>query len=219
MTLPGWPISTSNATVSLPGLFDQRPPATKLFFDMEFTGLHQRTTLISLGIVAEDGQKFYAESMSYDRIQVDGWIYTNVIENLWVYRGMPTPPGIVYVHGKQSVITLALSRWLANFEAVEMWGDTLAYDWVLFCELFGGAQHIPSNVFYIPFDLATKFREYGIDPDVDRITFAGRQEEGRQKHNALYDAITIKACHDRLSLFAPEVSYSHSSNILIGRPA
>ena len=191
---------------------------TRLFWDCEFTGLHQHTTLISIGIVAEDGQKFYAESMSYARDQVDKWIQTNVIENLWAYKHMPTPPGIVYVHGKQSVIKLALSRWLANFGPVEMWGDTLAYDWVLFCELFGGARSLPANVFYIPFDLATKFKEYGIDPDIDRVEFAGMQEKGRKKHNALYDAMTIKACYDRLSLFAPEVSYSQSSNIVIGRP-
>ena len=34
---------------------------TKIFFDTEFTGLHQNTTLISIGLVSECGKSFYAE--------------------------------------------------------------------------------------------------------------------------------------------------------------
>jgi DNA polymerase III epsilon subunit-like protein len=33
---------------------------TKIFFDTEFTGLHQKTTLISIGLVSECGKTFYA---------------------------------------------------------------------------------------------------------------------------------------------------------------
>ena len=44
---------------------------TKIFFDTEFTGLHQNTTLISIGLIAETGQTFYAELTDYDRCQVD----------------------------------------------------------------------------------------------------------------------------------------------------
>lgn len=53
-----------------------------LFFDCEFTGLRQNTTLISLGIVSEDGKKFYAEFTDYDVEQLDDWIEENVIEKL-----------------------------------------------------------------------------------------------------------------------------------------
>jgi len=34
---------------------------TRIFFDTEFTGLHKDTTLISIGLIAEDGRTFYAE--------------------------------------------------------------------------------------------------------------------------------------------------------------
>lgn len=47
---------------------------TKIFFDTEFTGLHQNTTLISIGLIAENGQTFYAELTDYDKSQIDGWI-------------------------------------------------------------------------------------------------------------------------------------------------
>lgn len=55
-----------------------------LFFDTEFTGLRKDTTLISLGIVAEDGRKFYAEFTDYDEMQCNQWIKDNVIKNLFL---------------------------------------------------------------------------------------------------------------------------------------
>lgn len=56
-----------------------------LFMDAEFTGLRKDTTLISLGIVAEDGKKFYAEFTDYDENQCNQWINDNVINNLLLY--------------------------------------------------------------------------------------------------------------------------------------
>ena len=60
----------------------------KLFFDMEFTGLHKNTTLISLGIVSEDGKKFYAEFCDYDREQCSYWILENVISHMKFHEPM-----------------------------------------------------------------------------------------------------------------------------------
>lgn len=57
----------------------------KLFFDCEFTGLRKDTTLISLGIVDENGKKFYAEFTDYDERQCGEWIKENVIKNLHLY--------------------------------------------------------------------------------------------------------------------------------------
>ena len=53
----------------------------RCFMDTEFTGLHQKTTLISLGIVSEDGRTFYAEFNDYAQDQVDEWLKDNVIKN------------------------------------------------------------------------------------------------------------------------------------------
>jgi uncharacterized protein YprB with RNaseH-like and TPR domain len=58
-----------------------------LFFDTEFTGLHKDTTLISIGCVLDNGNKFYAETTDYDINQVDDWIEKNVIANLILFRG------------------------------------------------------------------------------------------------------------------------------------
>jgi hypothetical protein len=51
---------------------------TKIFFDTEFTGLHQNTTLISIGLISECGKEFYAELTDYDVTQIDDWLKQNV---------------------------------------------------------------------------------------------------------------------------------------------
>ena len=53
-----------------------------IYFDTEFTGLHKNTTLISIGLIDENGRTFYAEFTDYDKSQVDDWILVNVIEHL-----------------------------------------------------------------------------------------------------------------------------------------
>lgn len=165
------------------------PGMTKIFFDTEFTGCRQRTTLISIGCVAESGETFYAELNDFDREQVDEWIERHVLANL-------KPEKANWIGDRQST-SAQLAEWLTQFKHVEMWSDCLAYDWVLFCELFGGAFNIPNNVATIPFDLATMFKLKGIDPDVNRELFSGITSDSVPKHNALWDAQVIKACYEK----------------------
>lgn len=178
----------------------------RVFLDAEFTGLHQGTTLISIGLVTEDGRAFYGECDDYDMSQVNDWIRDNVIANM-LYGNMPPGErekvimqwGIDYARGEASHVGKYLGIWLSQFDRVEMWSDCLAYDWVLFCQLFGGAFGIPKNVYYIPFDLSTLFKIAGIDPDVNREEFAGVEPKaGYSKHNALWDAQVIGACYGKV---------------------
>lgn len=155
----------------------------RIFFDTEFTGLHKDTTLISIGLVAENGDKFYAELSDYAKDQLDPWLSENIIANLTGTNVMT-----------KAELSVQLQLFLSKYDAVEMWSDCLAYDWVLFNDIFGGAFTIPKNVYYIPFDLCTLFKLKGIDPDVSREEYAG---VGGVKHNSLHDAKVIKACYEK----------------------
>ena len=178
----------------------------KIFFDTEFTGLHQNTTLISIGCVAEDGREFYAELIDYDKSQVDDWLQENVIDNLILdFEGHEEDGNNLYVRADTPFVQADLENWLSKFKLIEIWSDTLAYDWVLFNQLFGHAFNIPPNVYYIPFDIATLFKIKGIDPDINREEFGLSDESGAMpdpsrwnKHNALWDAKVIKACYGKL---------------------
>ena len=175
----------------------------KVFFDTEFTGLHQNTTLISIGLISECGKTFYAELTDSDESQVDEWIKTNVIENLTLQewdadKNYEPYSDNVRFKGDTKGLQLALTHWLEQFEEVEIWSDCLSYDWVLFNQIWGHAFNIPKNVYYIPFDLSSLFKVKGIDPDINREDFAN-MKDGNQKHNALWDAKVIKRCFELLS--------------------
>jgi hypothetical protein len=111
----------------------------KIFLDTEFTGLHQKTTLISLAMVAESGEEFYAEFTDYDRSQMSDWLKENVLSKLWITNNhsFNRKQNGVYLIGDSVTIKETLQKWLGQFEGVEVWADVLAYDWVLFCNLFG----------------------------------------------------------------------------------
>ena len=161
----------------------------RVFFDTEFTGLQQNTTLVSIGMVSEySGRTFYGVCTDYDQMQIDDWLQENVIDHLH-------NEFIVDFHGPVSELGAVIRDWLSIYDQVEMWSDTLAYDWVLFCQLFGHAFNIPGNVYYIPFDIATLMKIKGVDPDINREEFAGIEGS---KHNALHDARVIKACYEKL---------------------
>jgi DNA polymerase III epsilon subunit-like protein len=164
---------------------------TKIFFDTEFTGLHQKTTLISIGLVSECGETFYAILNDYDNSQVDDWIKSNVLNNLNREAALIC---------SRKMLRHELSSWFSQFEQVEMWSDCLSYDWVLFNDIFGTAFDIPKNVYYIPFDICTLFKTQGIDPDISREKFVEiNPDYGKvNKHNALFDAQIIKRCYEKL---------------------
>ena len=58
----------------------------KIFFDLEFTGLHKLTTPISIGLVSEDGDKFYAEFTDYDKFQIDNFLKSEVLSKTYSSR-------------------------------------------------------------------------------------------------------------------------------------
>lgn len=180
----------------------------KVFFDTEFTGLHQNTKLISIGLVDEDNRAFYAETdyfnSGFQNLDDEVWITKNVVKNLKMYGQKKYQPVFkwvdeieVKVFGNNEIIRESLNRWLSKYRAVELWSDCLSYDFVLFNQIWGHAFNIPKNVYYIPFDICTMFKIKGIDPDVNREEFSD-MKEGSQKHNALWDAKVIKACYEKM---------------------
>lgn len=77
-----------------------------LYFDTEFTGLRQNTTLISIGIVAENGEKFYAELIDFDWKQVDDWIKENVLDNFILEK--------LYMRGSIDTMRKTVDEWKEN---------------------------------------------------------------------------------------------------------
>ena len=177
----------------------------QLYLDTEFTGLNQSAEFISIALVSADERTFYAEFIDYDPTKLSNWHHENVLPQLVLQASNANDSNRNQhweVLGNREAIAADLRTWLTQFETIEIWADCLAYDWVLFCELFGGSLHLPANVFYIPFDLATLLKIRGIDPDISRLQFLNDQNisiRGLSQHNALADAKILKKCYELLT--------------------
>ena len=183
----------------------------KIFFDTEFTGLHKDTTLISIGLVSEDGRQFYAELTDYDLEQCNDWIEKNVLENLITYRddNFEKANYIPNLHvGDKQNISMALKNWFKQFKSVELVSDVSHYDFVLFIDLFGTAFDLPDNIcpacYDINQDIARKYsisQQEAFDKSREDILFQVYKENviNGDKHNALYDAKVIRELYQILN--------------------
>ncbi len=189
----------------------------KLFFDMEFTGLRQNTTPISIGIVSEDGKKFYAEFTDYDESQCSEWIKENVINNLKFELEMGEHfwerehDGNVEVLCDKECVSYWLNKWLSQFDTIQFVSDVCHYDFVLLIDLLtngGTALDLPENISAVCHDLNMDIaRHYDVS---DREAFDMSREQimfdvcnggvflDGDKHNSLYDAEVIKAIYEEI---------------------
>lgn len=188
----------------------------KVFMDTEFTGLHQNTTLISIGLISETGDYFYAETTDYDKKQVDEWIRKNIINNL-LYNDEKAVMKTVHtdvsfydtfsnhlvkgynqlMKSSSAIIGHELINWLhreslLRDKQIQIYSDCLSYDWVLFNKLIcedDEALNIPEWVYYIPYDLSTALQVNGIDPDINREKFAGEEFISNIKKSDVFSGI------------------------------
>lgn len=183
----------------------------KLFFDTEFSGMLKDTTLISIGVVDEDGRSFYAEFGDFNDRQVDEWILANVVEKLRFHgkdgKGWctcSTNGNATEVYGNKVFITECLEEWLQEYaeDGVQFVSDVCHYDFVLLIDLWGHAFSLPKFVNPVCHDINQDIAKFlGVSEEdafaASRVVLAGM--EGKvDEHNALGDAMVIRALHEEL---------------------
>jgi hypothetical protein len=139
----------------------------KYWLDTEFIEQPFRLDLISIGIVAEDGREFYAENRDVDWSRANTWTLETVRPQL-EGRGEDTEN-----------IGYGVRRFVGEDASPVFWGYFAAFDWVLFCGLFGSLSELPFDFPQVCLDV----RQWAIalgDPQLP--TQVG------PKHHALADA-------------------------------
>lgn len=184
-----------------------------LYFDTEFSGLRQDTTLISIGIVAENGKRFYAEFSDYDENQCDSWIKENVLKhtilegNETLAKRLGEDKDTTVVLGSKADIRYELGEWLKQFDSVQFVSDVCHYDMVLLIDIFGTAFDLPKNVSAVCHDINQDIaKHYEIS---EREAFDKSREDivaescgefiAGDKQNSLYDAEVIKAIYKEVN--------------------
>ena len=177
-----------------------------IYFDTEFTGLHRDTTLISIGMIAENGETFYAECNDYDKSQCDDWIKENVISNLIADKPEFWEDCVAdyQVFGSRFDVVYLLKTWLRQFSDVQFVSDVCHYDFVLLIDLFGEAFDLPDNVNPACHDINQDIARYlniseteAFDMDREEILRSNSVSiPDGDKHNSLYDAEVIKLLYE-----------------------
>jgi hypothetical protein len=157
----------------------------KYFYDTEFVENGRTINLLSIGIVAEDGREFYAQTL-YGQ----GYKKTpNLCPNTWVREN-------VIPHLDESgLYTGELQKLLLDFCAPEkygkpqFWGYYADYDHVALCQLFGTMMDLPKGWPMYTMDIKQLCVSLG-DP--------GLPEQKSTEHHALADARWNKQAYEFL---------------------
>jgi hypothetical protein len=106
----------------------------RYFVDTEFYEHDFGVMLISIGVVSEDGNEFYAESSLFHPDMGSDWLREHVVPQLTGPRMFPAE----------------IANRLRDFVKVgptwrdtEFWAYYGAYDWYNLCKLFGGMLNLP----------------------------------------------------------------------------
>lgn len=125
----------------------------KYWLDTEFIEDGKTIDLISIGIVAEDGREFYAESLEADLSRASDWVQENVLPHLWT-KAKDQREGNAWIRDggvggllKRRDIAVLLHGFCAPevYGKPEFWGYYADYDWVALCQLFGTMMDLPKG--------------------------------------------------------------------------
>ncbi len=137
----------------------------RFWFDAEFIEDGRTIDLISIGVVSEDGRKYYAESSECDFSKASPWVVNNIFPQL---KGLKKP---------RSLIAWELVGFMG--EKPEIWAYYADYDWVALCQLFGRMIDLPKGWPMFCRDVKQLCCDLG-DPRL--------KKQSAGEHNALADA-------------------------------
>ena len=144
----------------------------RIFLDTEFYEDGRTIQLISIGLVKESGETYYAVTPDGWRLaQSTRWLYENVLGGL---TGPVWNEELVKGHRQ-------IANEIVEFagEAPEFWAWYGSYDWVVLCQLYGRMIDLPPGwPMYI-----RDFKQL-----VDEAEIELKQPESDDQHNALHDA-------------------------------
>lgn len=157
----------------------------RYFFDTEFfeNGPKQPVTLISIGIVADDGRELYLENADFNWSTASDWLKQNVQPHM---RG----PKIAFEAFAAAVLEFVQFP-AGDMTKPEFWGYYADYDWVVFCQMFGRMIDLPKNFPMYCRDLKQWADQMGVQK-------AEYPKQSETEHHALYDARWNKQLYDFL---------------------
>lgn len=109
----------------------------RYFYDTEFIEDGNTIQLVSIGIVSERGEEYYAVSTDFDPHRANTWVRKNVLNKL--------PPRSSSVWKSNAQIRREVLRFLTTDGRPDLWAWVGAYDHVVLVQLWGDMSGLPQN--------------------------------------------------------------------------
>ncbi len=154
----------------------------KFYFDTEFLDDGHSIDLISIGIVNENGDEYYAVNAEFEEERATDWLRSRVLAH--IPRDFKRKLKINIAQEVQEFLH-GPGTW-ENADAPEIWGWYPAYDWVVLCQLYGPLVNRPAHFPKRPNDLKQLAIEFPEAP---------LPKQSGTKHNALEDAKWVRDAH------------------------
>lgn len=149
----------------------------RFWFDTEFLEDGRSIELISIGLVAEDGREYYAETPGAEFLSGStDWLKENVKPHL-------TGPTFARTKIAREIVTFV-------GDEPEFWAYYADYDWVALCQLYGRMIDLPVSWPMFCRDVKQLCDSMG-DPPLPK--------QDSQEHHALADARWAKLAWERLN--------------------
>lgn len=147
----------------------------RYYLDTEFDETPDRLMLISLALRAQDGRELYLVSSDINPADCNPWVQKNVLPYLH-----DVPANHV---GPKDTLAQKIELFLCHDGNPKFWGYYSAYDWFLFCQLWGGMLLMPGRFPKVCYDLKQL-----ADTFVPGVRFKNACPPPVTLHNALIDA-------------------------------
>jgi len=146
----------------------------RYYLDTEFDETEDRLVLLSLALRAADGRELYLVSSDFSTATCNPWVQANVLPHLY-----DVPANHV---GPKDTLAEKIELFLCHDGCPEFWGYYCAYDWFLFCRLWGGMLRMPSRFPKVCYDLKQL-----VDTLLPGVAFKADNPPEQPAHNALAD--------------------------------
>lgn len=191
----------------------------KFYIDTEFSEQPGSIKLISIGIISEWGDTFYAESSEIKKEDCNDWVQENVLPKLYFWgktdavEMIEVSPEkkieafsrtVIIQHAKVFGDSAAIKKQLLNWfdlciqnrpiAGFEFWAYFADYDWVVFCWIFGRMIDLPEHFPKYCLDLKQEMHRSKLSGDWKRE----KCPDPINEHNALTDAVWNKKLHEEI---------------------
>ena len=110
----------------------------RYFYDTEFIEDGNTIELVSIGIVSERGEEYYAVSTDFDPQRANPWVRKNVLSKL--------PPRTSHLWKSNAQIRREVLQFITAEGRPDLWAWVGAYDHVVLVQLWGDMSGLPQRI-------------------------------------------------------------------------